>query len=113
VNKVYAIQCFKVLPGRSLYRPVEASSMIQFTDYTETQVVTNPPTTFPSYIYKLTSFNEIPGVVGKTEDFVGNHKVSLVYKLYIHVHDFLLKTHSKLDLSHQHILIYYVQMSLI
>jgi hypothetical protein len=74
MNKVYDIQRFKILPVRSLYRPVQTSFMIQFNVYTQTQDVTNPPATFPSYIYKLRSFNQISGVVGKTEDFIGNHK---------------------------------------
>jgi hypothetical protein len=59
--------------------------MIQFTVYTETQIVTDPVAAFPSYIYKLTPFDQIPGVVGKTEEFVGNHKVFIctLHILYI------------------------------
>jgi hypothetical protein len=56
MNKAYDIQRCKVLPVSSLYKPVQASFMIQFTVYTETQVVTDPAATFPSYIYKLHTF---------------------------------------------------------
>jgi hypothetical protein len=76
VNKIYEIQHFKILPARSLYKPVEANFMIQFTIYTQTKVVDNPPATFPSYIYKLTSFEQIPDAVRKTEDFIGEHNVA-------------------------------------
>lgn len=44
--------------------------MIQFTVYTETHIVKNPPATFPSLIYKLTDFNQISNVVGRTENFI-------------------------------------------
>lgn len=30
----------------------------------------NPPATFPSLIYKLTDFNQISNVVGRTENFI-------------------------------------------
>jgi hypothetical protein len=85
LNKIYDIQRIKVLPVRSLYRPVQADFMIQFTVYTQTQVVTNPSATFPSYIYKLTSFDQIPSVAGKTEDFVGDYKVfiSCLHIIYV------------------------------
>jgi hypothetical protein len=46
VNMIYEIQCFKILLARSLYKPVETDLMIQFTIYTQTKVVSNPPTTF-------------------------------------------------------------------
>jgi hypothetical protein len=46
--------------------------MIQFTVYTETHIVKNPPATFPSLIYKLTDFNQISNVVGRTENLIGN-----------------------------------------
>jgi hypothetical protein len=91
VNKVYEIKHFKILPMKSLYRPVEASFMIQFTIYTQAQVVTNPTTRFPTYIYKLTSFSQLPSVAGKTEDFVGTHKkISLIYSLYMCAQIFFL-----------------------
>jgi hypothetical protein len=85
MNKVYDIQRFKVLPVRSLYILVQVDFMIQSTIYTETQVVTNPPATFPSYMYKLTSFDQIPGVAGKTEYFVGDYKVfiSCLHIIYV------------------------------
>jgi hypothetical protein len=85
VNKINEIQCFKILPARSLYRPVKANFMIQFTIYTQTKVVSNPLTTFPSYIYNLTSFEQIPDVVGKTEDFIGDHNISSSYSTFLHV----------------------------
>jgi hypothetical protein len=95
VNKVYEIKHFKILPTKSLYRPVEASFMIQFTVYTQAQVVTNPTTRFPTYIYKLTSFSQLPSVAGKTEDFVGTHKkISLLFTAYICVHRFFFSAYT-------------------
>jgi hypothetical protein len=82
LNKIYDIQCFKVLSMRSLYRPTQADFMIQFIVYTQTQVVTNSPTIFASYIYKLTSFDQIPR---KIEDFVGDYKVFIACLHIIYV----------------------------
>jgi hypothetical protein len=64
VNKVYEIRCFRILPTRSLYKPVEGAIVIQFTIYTQVHIIRNPPTTFPSFIYKLTYFDQINSVVG-------------------------------------------------
>jgi hypothetical protein len=63
---------YNVSPAKSLYRVVDAPIMIQFTIYTQAHIIKDPPSTFPSFIYRLTNFDQIPGVVGKTESFVGN-----------------------------------------
>jgi len=70
VNKIYDIRRFKILPARSLYKPVNANLMIQFTVFTETQVAADPPDTFPSLIYILTDFSEINDLAGQTENFI-------------------------------------------
>jgi hypothetical protein len=72
VNRVYELQCFKILPAKSLYKVVDAPVMIQFMIYTQAHIVKNPPSTFPSFIYRLTNFDQIPSVVGRTKSFVGN-----------------------------------------
>jgi hypothetical protein len=51
--------------------------MIQFTVFTETQVAADPPDTFPLLIYILTDFSEINDLAGQTENFIGNHYISL------------------------------------
>jgi hypothetical protein len=73
INKVYQLQRFKVLPSKSLYRAVDAPVMIQLTIYTQAHIVKNPPSTFPSFIYRLTNFEQIPSIVGRNESFVGNN----------------------------------------
>jgi hypothetical protein len=54
--------------------------MIQFTAYTETHITRNPPATFPSFIYKLTEFNQISDVIGRTENFIGNSYISVYWQ---------------------------------
>jgi hypothetical protein len=72
VNKVYELERFKILLVKSLYRAVDAPVMTQFTIYTQAHIVKDPPSTFPSFIYRLTNFDQIPGAAGRTESFVGN-----------------------------------------
>jgi hypothetical protein len=73
VNKIYDIRCFKILPAKSFYRPVDASLMIQFTVLTRIHLVADPPNTFPSLIYKLTYFRQIDDLASQTENFIGNN----------------------------------------
>jgi hypothetical protein len=58
VNKVYEIRRFKILPSRTIYKHVDGTLMIQFMVYTQLHVVHDPPSTFPSYIYRVRSGSE-------------------------------------------------------
>jgi hypothetical protein len=77
VNKIYDIRCFKILPARSLYRPVDENFMIQFMIYIEVCVVKDPPNTFPSFVYRLSDFKQIEDCTGQTENFIGNYTTYL------------------------------------
>jgi hypothetical protein len=73
VNKVYEICRFKILPARTLYKPIDGNLKIQFTIYTEVRVVRDPPDTFPSFVYNLSDFKEIEDLMGQTEKFIGKY----------------------------------------
>jgi hypothetical protein len=45
--------------------------MIKFTCYTKIAPATNPPSTFPKYIYRLTPFDQIDSFVNDSKDFLG------------------------------------------
>jgi hypothetical protein len=82
INKVYELQRFKILPAKSLYKAVDSPVMIQFTIYTQANIVRDPPSTFPSFIYRLMDFDQIPNVVGRTESFVVNKNSDIYLFLY-------------------------------
>jgi hypothetical protein len=82
INKVYELQRFKILPAKSLYKAVDSPVMIQFTIYTQANIVRDPPSTFPSFIYRLMDFDQIPNVVGRTESFVVNKNSDIYLCLY-------------------------------
>jgi replication factor A1 len=44
--------------------------MIKFTCYTKIAPATNPPSTFPKYIYRLTPFDQIDSFVNDSKDFL-------------------------------------------
>jgi hypothetical protein len=70
-DKVYKLQHFKILPAKSLYKAVDVDLMIQFTIYTQARIVRNQPPTFPSVVYRLTEFDQVPSVIGRTKSFIG------------------------------------------
>jgi hypothetical protein len=73
VNKIYEIRRFKILPTKTLYKPVGGNLMIQFTVYTEVCVVRDPPDIFPSFVYNLSDFKQIEDLAGQTEKFIGKY----------------------------------------
>jgi hypothetical protein len=79
VNKVYQLRRFKILPAKSLYKAVDAPVMIQFTIYAQADIVKNPPSTFPSFIHRLTTFEQIPSMVGTNERFIGKNCACIIY----------------------------------
>jgi hypothetical protein len=70
-NGIYIISRFKVTNAKTFYRPVAGELMIKFTCYTKIAPATNPPSTFPKYIYRLTPFDQIDSFVDGSEDFLG------------------------------------------
>jgi hypothetical protein len=48
INKVYELQRFKILPAKSLYKAVDSPVMIQFTIYTQANIVRDPPSLLSS-----------------------------------------------------------------
>jgi hypothetical protein len=73
VNKIYEMRRFKILPAKTLYKPVDENLMIQFTVYTEVCVVRDPPDTFPFFVYNLSDLKKIEDLVGQTEKFIGKY----------------------------------------
>jgi hypothetical protein len=65
--------------------------MIQFTVYTQLHVVHDPPSTFPSYIYRVTNFDHVVDIVGQTNSFIGKIKfpLSLITCFYVSTTSFI------------------------
>jgi hypothetical protein len=75
-NGTYIISRFKVTNAKTFYRPVAGELMIRFTCYKKIAPATNPPSTFPKYIYQLTPFDPIDSFVNDSKDFVGKKLLS-------------------------------------
>jgi hypothetical protein len=71
INKVYKIRRFKVAPTKSFYKVIDGPHMIYITPYTIIETCKNPPSTFPEYVYHLSSYNEIDPYGPKAKDFHG------------------------------------------
>nr|ACG33818.1 hypothetical protein [Zea mays] len=67
---VYDISRFRVCAAKTVFKIVDGDKMIQFTFHTIVKRVTSPPTTFPLYVYRLTSFDLIEPHVQTTNNFV-------------------------------------------
>ncbi|PUZ40479.1 hypothetical protein GQ55_9G427200 [Panicum hallii var. hallii] len=67
---VYMLSRFKVTNLKNSFRPVHAPFMIEFTCHTRINVVTNPPLTFPKYIYNLTDFEDLYSYIGDRTYFL-------------------------------------------
>jgi len=76
---VYIISKFIVRASKPTYVPFEKDLMIEFTAYTTIVAVKNPPNTFPTYVYNLTSFSQINPVGIARTKFVGNRTNLSVY----------------------------------
>jgi hypothetical protein len=62
---------FRVCAAKTVFKIVDGDKMIQFTFHTIVKRATSPPTTFPLYVYRLTSFDQIEPHVQTTNNFVG------------------------------------------
>ncbi|AQK43878.1 hypothetical protein ZEAMMB73_Zm00001d025507 [Zea mays] len=67
---VYDINRFRVCAAKTVFKIVDGDKMIQFTFHTIVKCATSPPTTFPLYVYRLTSFDLIEPHVQTTNNFV-------------------------------------------
>ncbi|PWZ28208.1 hypothetical protein Zm00014a_038889 [Zea mays] len=67
---VYDISRFRVCAAKTVFKIVDGDKMIQFTFHTIVKRATSPPTTFPLYVYRLTSFDLIEPHVQTTNNFV-------------------------------------------
>ncbi|XP_062194100.1 uncharacterized protein LOC133897388 isoform X4 [Phragmites australis] len=67
---IYVMSRFRVSNSKTLYRPVDAPYMIEFTCYTKITPARDPPETFPRYVYKLTPFLELPHYTGENKNFL-------------------------------------------
>lgn len=61
---------FFVQSAKNMFRAVDAKFMMKISPWTKIQVQVEVPPNFPRYAYSLTEFNQLPGLVGKTESFV-------------------------------------------
>jgi replication factor A1 len=62
---------FFVQSAKNMFRVVDAKFMMKISPWTKIQVQVEVPQNFPRYAYSLTEFNQLPGLVGKTESFIG------------------------------------------
>ncbi|PWZ34792.1 Replication protein A DNA-binding subunit B [Zea mays] len=69
-GEVYDISRFRVCATKTIFKIVDGDKMIQFTFHTIVKRATSPPTTFPLYVYRLTSFDLIEPHVQTTNNFV-------------------------------------------
>jgi hypothetical protein len=50
--------------------------------YTQLHVVHDPPSTFPSYIYRVIDFDHVANIVGQTVSFIGKIGFPLSYNMF-------------------------------
>lgn len=71
IGNVYTLSRFQVKNARATYMPFEANLMIEIGAYTLINPVTNPPTTFPEIVYRLTKFSDLKPLQGSTKTYIG------------------------------------------
>jgi hypothetical protein len=71
VGKVYNIKHFRAARAKSSYRVTSASIMIYFTLYSIIEVCKKAPSTFPLYVYELSSYDSISPYGPNSKDFHG------------------------------------------
>lgn len=93
-GKVYYLESYRVKDANRLYKPVPNEYMITFTRWTEVDECIDVPADYPSVVYSLTPYTEIPKLVDTTNFFVGKihyhsslanplkHCVPLVFKSF-------------------------------
>jgi hypothetical protein len=71
VGKVYNIKHFRVARAKSSYKVTSAPIMIYFTLYSIIEICKKPASTFPLYVYELSSYDSISPYGPKSKDFHG------------------------------------------
>lgn len=59
VGKVYIIKKFVVDSAKATYKAVDKRLMIQITEFTTAEIVSDPPRSIPDYIYRISPFSII------------------------------------------------------
>jgi hypothetical protein len=62
VGKVYVLKKFVVNNAKKSYRAIDRNLLINISQHTTVQVVPNPPTSIPKYIYRITPLPAIKPV---------------------------------------------------
>jgi hypothetical protein len=84
VGKVYDIRRFRVANVKSSYRSVDGPFMIYITPYTMVDICSDPPPTFPRYVYRLSCYNEIDLYGSRSKDFYGMYNITYELCTYSH-----------------------------
>lgn len=69
LGKVYYIRRFRVANSKSQYKVLNAPLMIYLTLYSIIDLCRDPPSTFPLYVYNLTTYDDIDANGPKSKDF--------------------------------------------
>ncbi|KAG8063565.1 hypothetical protein GUJ93_ZPchr0003g17798 [Zizania palustris] len=70
-GKVYYIDSFRVKNANRMYKPVQNHLMVTFTRWTTLDERIEVPAKFPSVVFSLTPFEDVPQLVEKNEYFIG------------------------------------------
>nr|CAZ96018.1 conserved hypothetical protein [Saccharum hybrid cultivar] len=91
VGKVYVLKKFVVNNAKKSYRAVDRNLLINISQHTTVQVVPNPPSSIPEYIYRITP---LPAI--KPVRFVYNYTDTIGYLIkYKAAHTFVPKNKEK------------------
>jgi hypothetical protein len=85
VNQVYNIKRFRVTPAKSFYRPIDGPTMIYITPYTIVELCHKPKSTFPEYVYRITSFNDVDPYGPKAKDFHGMCEILYILIIFFSI----------------------------
>ena len=95
---VYDINRFRVCAAKTVFKIVDGDKMIQFTFHTIVKCATSPPTTFPLYVYRLTSFDLIEPHVQTTNNFVGTiYNLKYIFYTLLKLTEYLIYFIFKID----------------
>jgi hypothetical protein len=76
LGKVYYIRRFRVANSKSQYKVLNAPLMIYLTLYSIIDLCRDPPSTFPLYVYNLTTYDDIDANGPKSKDFHGKYNIT-------------------------------------
>lgn len=82
-GRVYYLESYRVRDANRLYRPVANDLMISFTPWTTVEECIDVSDDFPTVVYSLTPYTDIPSLVEKKESFVGISQCSCLPFIFI------------------------------